>query len=73
MGLAHPCIRNGRPSGRVPACEPLDVIGPRTLIDGLLELLVVPSFTRVGYRVRSRLFDWDGPEAWTLSRAGRSS
>jgi NAD(P)-dependent dehydrogenase (short-subunit alcohol dehydrogenase family) len=48
----------------------MDVISPRTLVDDLLELLVVPSFTRVGYRVRSRLFDWDGPEAWSL--AGRT-
>ena len=40
------------------------------LADELLELLVVPSFTRIGYQVRRRLFDWEDPSTWSL--AGRT-
>ena len=43
---------------------------PRSVVDGILELLVLPSFTRTGYRLRRRLFDWDDPEAVDL--AGRT-
>jgi NAD(P)-dependent dehydrogenase (short-subunit alcohol dehydrogenase family) len=42
----------------------------RILVDEILEVLVVPSFTRIGYRIRSRLFRWTDPE--TLSMAGRT-
>jgi dehydrogenase/reductase SDR family protein 12 len=46
------------------------VIDPRDLVDDLLELLVVPSFTRTGYRVRRRLYGWTDPAAWSM--AGRT-
>ena len=32
---------------------------PRQLADGLLELSVIGSFTKVGYEARRRLFDWE--------------
>ena len=32
-----------------------------TLIDEILELTVVASFSRIGPAVRSRLFDWEAP------------
>ena len=31
------------------------------LVDDALEIAVVPSFTRIGYAVRRRLFDWTSP------------
>jgi NAD(P)-dependent dehydrogenase (short-subunit alcohol dehydrogenase family) len=43
---------------------------PRALIDGLAEALVVPSFTRLGFSLRRRLFDWE--EAESFSMAGRT-
>ena len=43
---------------------------PQTLIDDLLEVLVVPSFARSGYAIRRRLFHWEAPAAWSL--AGRT-
>ncbi len=46
------------------------MINLNVLVDGLLELLVVPSFTRTGYAVRRRLFAWEDPAAWSL--AGRT-
>jgi NAD(P)-dependent dehydrogenase (short-subunit alcohol dehydrogenase family) len=42
----------------------------KDLSDELLELLVVPSFTRTGYAIRRRLFAWEDPSAWSL--AGRT-
>jgi dehydrogenase/reductase SDR family protein 12 len=39
------------------------------LVDGALEALVVPSFTRIGYDVRSRMFRWRPLDE--LSMAGR--
>lgn len=42
----------------------------RVLIDQLLELLVVPSFTQLGFAVRSRLFRWRPAESDSL--AGRT-
>jgi dehydrogenase/reductase SDR family member 12 len=42
----------------------------RVALDTLLELLVVPSFTRTGYAVRRRLFDWEDPDR--VSLAGRT-
>jgi dehydrogenase/reductase SDR family protein 12 len=62
--VALPFARGGDPDG--PAARTGGVITPRTLIDDLLELLVVPSFARSGYAIRRRLFDWDDPSAWTL-------
>lgn len=35
---------------------------PRTVIDDLLEMTVVGSFSRVGYAARSALFEWTPPE-----------
>jgi dehydrogenase/reductase SDR family member 12 len=48
----------------------MDVTDLRAILDDLLEVLVVPSFTSMGYAVRRRLFDWEPPDAWTL--AGRT-
>ncbi len=31
---------------------------PLALIDDLLEILVVPSFTRAGFAIRQRMFAW---------------
>ena len=45
-------------------------IDPRALIDDLLELTVVGSFSRVGPTVRRRLFAWTPPSADAL--AGRT-
>ena len=42
----------------------------RALIDDALEALVLPSFTRLGYRIRRRLFDWEDPATWSM--AGRT-
>lgn len=39
----------------------------RALADDALEVLVVPSFTRTGYRVRRALWGWDDPATWSLS------
>jgi dehydrogenase/reductase SDR family member 12 len=39
------------------------------VVDPLLEATVVGSFSRVGYRLRHRLFDWDEPAAGSM--AGR--
>ena len=43
-----------------------DVDMLRTLLDDLLELVVVPSFGRPGYAIRRRLFAWEEPSAWSL-------
>ena len=42
------------------------MIDARGVLDDLLEILVVPSFTRTGYRIRRGLYDWDPPSAWSL-------
>jgi dehydrogenase/reductase SDR family member 12 len=39
---------------------------PRSLVDDLLELTVVASFSNVGIRARRRLFGWDDPPRGTL-------
>jgi dehydrogenase/reductase SDR family member 12 len=39
----------------------------RALVDEILEVLVVPSFTRDGYAIRRRLFDWEPRETWSMS------
>lgn len=46
------------------------MLTPTDLVDGLLELLVAPSFARSGYAIRRRLFEWDDPAGWSL--AGRT-
>ena len=38
----------------------------KTAVDTAMEALVVPSFTKVGYSVRSRLFDWPPLAAYDL-------
>ena len=42
----------------------------RALLDDVLEILVFPSFTRIGYAIRRRLFDWEAAESWSM--AGRT-
>ena len=42
----------------------------RYLLDDLAEVLVAPSFTRTGFRLRQRLFDW--PDGESYSMAGRT-
>ena len=42
----------------------------RNLIDDLAEVLVVPSFTRAGFRLRQRLYAW--PDATSYPMAGRT-
>ncbi len=46
------------------------MIDLRAIPDGLAELLVVPSFTRFGFTLRSRLFSWEPAES--LSMSGRT-
>jgi dehydrogenase/reductase SDR family protein 12 len=46
-------------------------VDPRDLVDSLLELTVVGSFSRVGPAVRRRIFGWDPPAANAL--AGRTA
>ena len=43
------------------------VMDPRTLLDDLAEVLVVPSFTRTGYRLRQRLYGWPDAEAYPMA------
>jgi NAD(P)-dependent dehydrogenase (short-subunit alcohol dehydrogenase family) len=38
----------------------------RDLVDELAELLVVPSFTRTGYRLRRRLYGWADVESYRM-------
>ncbi len=45
----------------------MDMIDLRALLDDLAEILVVPSFTSMGYALRRRLFDWEDPSSWSLS------
>ena len=44
---------------------------PRVWLDTLLEISIVGSFSRVGYRVRRKLFGWSQPEPGAL--AGRTA
>jgi dehydrogenase/reductase SDR family member 12 len=46
------------------------VIHPRPFVDTAAEVLVVPSFTRIGFALRRRLFSW--PDAESFSMAGRT-
>ena len=57
---AHePAIR----MGRSPEEQAMDT---RDLVDDLAELLVVPSFTRTGYRLRRRLYGWPDAESYRM-------
>ncbi|MFK8083933.1 MAG: SDR family NAD(P)-dependent oxidoreductase [Granulosicoccus sp.] len=40
----------------------------KALIDTLMEKSVVPSFSRLGTRIRSRLFDWQGLSSYSLAK-----
>ena len=42
----------------------------RTLVDDAAEVLVDPSFARMGFRLRRRLFDWEDAESFPM--AGRT-
>jgi NAD(P)-dependent dehydrogenase (short-subunit alcohol dehydrogenase family) len=46
------------------------VIDLRPLLDDLAEVLVVPSFTRLGFNLRRRLYGW--PDAESYPMAGRT-
>jgi NAD(P)-dependent dehydrogenase (short-subunit alcohol dehydrogenase family) len=46
-------------------------VDPRSPFDDLLELAVVPSFSRIGFAVRRRLWDWRDPAPDAL--AGRTT
>ena len=37
---------------------PLSVSHPRDVVDALIELAIVPSFTKIGPAIRRRLYDW---------------
>jgi dehydrogenase/reductase SDR family member 12 len=50
--------------------EDVSVMNTRYLLDDLAEVLVAPSFTRMGFRLRQRLFDW--PDGESYSMAGRT-
>jgi NAD(P)-dependent dehydrogenase (short-subunit alcohol dehydrogenase family) len=39
----------------------------RTLIDDLAEVLVVPSFTRMGFNLRRRLYGWPNVESYSMT------
>jgi NAD(P)-dependent dehydrogenase (short-subunit alcohol dehydrogenase family) len=39
----------------------------QTLADNLAEILVVPSFTRIGFDLRRRLFDWPDAESYPMT------
>jgi len=43
---------------------------PRAFVDDLAEALVVPSFTRIGFSLRRRLFEWEDAESFSM--AGRT-
>jgi dehydrogenase/reductase SDR family member 12 len=45
----------------------VDMDAVRSLIDDVLELPVAPSFTRIGFSVRRRLFDWPAAESWPMT------
>jgi NAD(P)-dependent dehydrogenase (short-subunit alcohol dehydrogenase family) len=48
----------------------MSVMSTRDVIDDLAEVLVVPSFTRLGFRLRRRLYGW--PDAESYPMAGRT-
>ena len=43
------------------------LMNARSLIDDLAEMLVVPSFTRMGFSLRRRLFAWPGAESYSMT------
>lgn len=69
-GTRHDVYSHDGPIRTGPLGEDVSMTDPRALLDDLLEILVVPSFTRIGYVVRRRLFDWEPAESWSM--AGRT-
>ena len=43
------------------------MIDPRAFLDDLLEVLVIPSFTRLGFIIRRQLFGWPDAEFWSMA------
>ena len=43
------------------------LMDPRNLIDDLAEVLVVPSFTRLGFGLRRRLYGWPDAESYPMT------
>jgi len=43
---------------------------PRVLVDDIVEAIVLPSFTRAGFSLRRRLFEWEDAESFSM--AGRT-
>ena len=39
----------------------------RKAIDAAIEVPIVPSFTKIGYGIRSRLFDWTPLDSYDLT------
>ncbi len=52
------------------ADEDVGVMNTRYLLDDLAEVLIVPSFTRIGFRLRKRLHRW--PDVETYPMTGRT-
>jgi NAD(P)-dependent dehydrogenase (short-subunit alcohol dehydrogenase family) len=46
-------------------------IDPRDLVDDALEMLVLPSFSRIGYDLRRRMYDWE--DIGRISLRGRTA
>jgi NAD(P)-dependent dehydrogenase (short-subunit alcohol dehydrogenase family) len=46
-------------------------LDPRDLVDDALELLVLPSFSRIGYDLRRRMYDWE--DVGRVSLHGRTA
>src|SRR5689334_4947920 len=69
LGGRLPSMRTRPRSGWV--CRPKEgAMDPRDLVDELAEVLVVPSFTRTGFRLRRRLYGW--PDAASYRMDGRT-
>lgn len=54
-------IRTGLPR------EHVDVIDLRAIPDDLAEVLVLPSFTKIGFELRRRLFGWQDAESFPMN------
>ncbi len=45
----------------------METMDARDLLDDLAEMLVVPSFTRLGFRLRRRLYGWPPAESYPMT------
>ena len=45
----------------------MHMMDPRAIVDDLAEALVVPSFTRIGFSLRRKLFDWKDAESFSMT------